>query len=141
LGGGRKNRRHDALDIPMHLRIGEPQKPDAQRFDKLLSLPVILLGVVSVVTAAVNLQCQFERGAVEIQHIRTDAVLPPELIARDLLSLESVPEFGFGRSGHIAELTAFLQFAVFVEYLHRTTPQPPPCIRRGSQCNLLSLCS
>lgn len=73
------------------LRIAKAQESDPQRLDIPLTLPVVLGRPAPVMTLPVDLDGQPELGAVEIEHVAADAVLPAKSVAKELPVTEPEP--------------------------------------------------
>ncbi len=74
----------------------EQAHPQAQRLEPLRSFSVVALALPGVMTFAVHLQGELQCGAVEIEHVGIDSVLPSEFESRDLPASQQIPQDGFG---------------------------------------------
>src|SRR5207249_1583372 len=87
----RRNLRQHSLEVLHHVPVLEAHHLDSQRREERIPSLVALIGSGSVVRRPVELHGNAFRGAEEIQHVVTNAVLAAELPTRKLFALQGLP--------------------------------------------------
>lgn len=85
-----------AVQIMEHFGVGETDKGDAERTDGVLAFLVVGDTVLGEMGTAVQFYRQPLLGAEEIDDIRADTELTPELVAAELAIPQAFPQYRFG---------------------------------------------
>ena len=88
------NLRHNPVDARPDLLVAEPDDPDTLLAEERRPLLVVLEPV--VVRTAVQLHAEPQLGAVEVEHVGADTLLPTELPAARAPAPQSPPQRGLG---------------------------------------------
>lgn len=102
---------HDVTRDPIEHVLGpleqiivpEPQHADPLLFDELLAMDIGLPRLGSVVDLTIELDGEPHFRCVEVDDVRTDAVLTTELAAGDAAAAEMFPEERFGGCRRVAQ--------------------------------------
>ena len=83
----------------MNLVIPKPEKLNFLTNKKFFTLLIVYLAGSIAMSATIQLNRQFYLGAVEIEDIRINRMLPPEFVAREIAVSQVAPEktFPLGR--------------------------------------------
>ena len=82
------DRFHHSIQVATDLIVGKPQESDTERLDKKLSPLVIMACGAMKVRFTVYLYRQLQERTVEVEYIRTHAVLSAKLETEQLLSAQ-----------------------------------------------------
>lgn len=88
---GPQDRRDDTLGVGECLDVREAQDADAERVEVRRAHGVVGEAVARVVLAAISLDGEVRFGAVEVEDVRSRAVLPPELVALEGAGAQESP--------------------------------------------------
>ena len=91
------------LDPLEQIAVPEPQHADPLLFDECLSTGIGLPCVGSVVDLTIELDGEPHLRCVEVDDVRSDAVLAAELAAGDAAAAEMFPEEDFGGCRRVAQ--------------------------------------